>query len=289
MQPKTYTQLEGNFTQSLGLNAPTFSTNEAVSLLATTQFLYTAGIMIAVVAAGVMYMRAGLIRMQPDSERAVSKSNAEIKRVTLGLLGILSLFVILYTFNRDLLTGDVKLQELRTNTTPATAPISTSTSTSTTSPSTQIPGTYEAYVASHNAVVARLAPSNINTNYNNRPCTQAQLSERRPQCTSLAYLPEETIQMLLRINGSCNCTIVITGGTEPGHAVNGSHGINRRGVDLRLTGPRGDPNNPDKLYQYLKSVSTRLGPSSNCFERYRYSTFTFCDERPPNAQHFHVD
>lgn len=60
-----------------------------------------------------MYARAGLIRMQA-SEQGVRKSNEEIKRVTIGLLGILSLFVIIYTFNRDILRGDVGLDAFRT-------------------------------------------------------------------------------------------------------------------------------------------------------------------------------
>jgi hypothetical protein len=126
MNPKTYTSLEPAFSQTFTQNgqAVGFSTDAAVSLFASTSFLYTLGIMLSVVAAGVMYARAGVYRMQA-SEKGVRKSNEEIKRTTLGLLGVLSLFVIIYTFNRDLLTGDVTLGELRAGTAAPSGGLST--------------------------------------------------------------------------------------------------------------------------------------------------------------------
>jgi hypothetical protein len=109
-----YTPLEFGFTQAVSYDGKgtSFSSLDAVSLFTSTSFLYSLGIMISVVAAGFMYARAGLWRMEA-SERGVRKSNEEIKRTTLGLLGILSLFVIIYTFNKDLLTGDVSLKDLK--------------------------------------------------------------------------------------------------------------------------------------------------------------------------------
>jgi hypothetical protein len=119
----SYTSLEPAFTQTFTQDgqAVGFSTDAAVSLFASTSFLYTLGIMLSVVAAGVMYARAGVWRMEA-SERGVKKSNEEIKRTTLGLLGVLSLFVIIYTFNRDLLTGNVGLDGLRAGTSAYTPP-----------------------------------------------------------------------------------------------------------------------------------------------------------------------
>lgn len=109
---KTYTSLEPSYFQSTGVQAPAFNTGQAVSLFSSTSFLYSLAIMLSVLAAGVMYARAGIWRMEA-SERGVRRSNDEIKRVTLGLLGVLSLFVILYTFNKDLLSGNVGLDGLR--------------------------------------------------------------------------------------------------------------------------------------------------------------------------------
>jgi hypothetical protein len=113
MAIRTYESLEPSFSQSLGLGkGVSFSTDAPVSLFTTTSFLYSLAIMISVVAAGFIYARAGLWRMQA-SEAGVRKSNEEIKRATLGLLGVLSLFVILYTFNRGLLSGEVGFKDLR--------------------------------------------------------------------------------------------------------------------------------------------------------------------------------
>jgi hypothetical protein len=110
---RSYNSLEPSLSQSLGLDAFSFSTANPVSFLATTNFLYSLAIMLSVLAAGFIYARAGLWRMQA-SEAGVRKSNEEIKRATLGLLGVLSLFVILYTFNKGLLSGEVGLKDLRT-------------------------------------------------------------------------------------------------------------------------------------------------------------------------------
>ena len=113
MDNKTYIPLEPSFSQSLGIkDAPAFKAGEVASLFTSTSFLYSFAIMLSVVAAGVMYARAGIYRMQA-SEAGVRKSNDEIKRTTIGLLGVLSLFVIIYTFNKGLLTGDVGLDGLK--------------------------------------------------------------------------------------------------------------------------------------------------------------------------------
>jgi hypothetical protein len=157
----------------------------------------------------------------------------------------------------------------------------------TTSPSLPKPtnATYAARVASHNQTLSRLAP-NIHTNHNDAPCTEAQFNETKPSCTSLAFVPEETIQMLLKLKSMCGCSVTISGATEPGHL---SHRENARPVDLRLGGPRGSVDNTDPLYVFIKGAAVnKLGGSGNCFERYVWNSFTFCDERPPNAQHFHV-
>jgi hypothetical protein len=114
MATKTYQVLEPSYSQTLSQDGRplSFSTSNAVSLFTSTSFLWSAGIMICVVAAGFMYMRAGALRMQA-SEAGVRKSNEEIKRTTIGLIGVLSLFVILYTFNKGLLRGDVSLISLK--------------------------------------------------------------------------------------------------------------------------------------------------------------------------------
>jgi hypothetical protein len=209
---------------------------------------------------------------------------------------VFGLFLIIFTLNKDILTGNVGLEELRTR------PVGNQNQTSPVVGGTPSVGggvtpgvgttpsggssSYTARKASHDQIAARLAASNIKTNYNSVACTEAQFSEAKPACTSLAYMPEETIQLLLKINSSCGCTVTVTGGTEPGHL---SHGENKRPVDLRLGGPRGSTDNTDPLYVYIKNSATnKYGSSNSCFEQYLLFGYIFCDERPPNAQHFHV-
>jgi hypothetical protein len=60
------------------------------------------------------YTEAGIIRMEA-SERGIKNSNEIFKKTTLGLLGVFSLWLILSTINKDLLTGNVGLEKLRTS------------------------------------------------------------------------------------------------------------------------------------------------------------------------------
>lgn len=116
--------------------------------------------------------------------------------------------------------------------------------------------------------------------------------------TMLDNLPEETIQMILKLNSNCRCKITITGGTEPGHKTHGyQNGSWRRAVDLRIT----DPVSSDALYQFIVNPtnSTKVTDTGGCYARYRWysaGTFTFCDEKPKNegsfgsqSRHWHID
>jgi hypothetical protein len=290
MQPPvtSYTSLEPTNLNSLGVSAPSFDAKSTQSIFTTSSFLYSLFFTAIVMAAFYRYVVAGTLRMQA-SEQSIRLSNEIIKKVTLGLLGVFSLFLILVTVNKNMVSGTVGLDGLRANggggNTTTQNPVSTQTGPGTVANSGS--HTYQQRVTDHNRAASALAP--IKTNHNNTPCTEAEFNQKGsiPPCTSLAFLPEETIQLLLNINGSCKCSLVVTGGTEPNHQ---SHGEGLRAVDIRLTGPRGDSNNTDPLYVYIKSIAiNKLGSNSKCFERYLWHTFTFCDEKPPNDQHFHVN
>ena len=105
-----YQTLEGESLKSLGV-IPTFNTGENVSFVSTTTFLYTLFFVAIVVASFYRYVIAGALRMQA-SENTIRQSNEIIKRVTLGLLGVFSLFIILFTVNKNMLTGDIDLGAL---------------------------------------------------------------------------------------------------------------------------------------------------------------------------------
>ena len=271
---KTYTSLEPSYFQSLGEKgvAPTFSTGDAVSLFSSTSFLYSLAIMLSVLAAGVMYARAGIWRMEA-SERGVRRSNDEIKRVTLGLLGVLSLFVILYTFNKDLLSGNVGLDGLRATAGKsggggsfggggATGDFST--------PPTPTDGSEE----QNRRALKNLGITVISTSGQTTPCTTAQLQQAKPACTNLTGIPSSVISMLTQLRSSCSGNIKVTGGTEPGHK---SHGPGKAAVDV--------DDDDSQLNTCIRKFPT--GPSlSWCNATFIGLGFVFCDEK--GTSHWHI-
>jgi hypothetical protein len=88
----------------------------------------------------------------------------------------------------------------------------------------------------------------------------------RPQqtsnCTNIAGLPQTTIDRLIAIKQQCdkvigNCTMVVTGGTEPGHS---SHGPGKPIVDLRLDGSQGTLNTA----QFISTRASNFGVTKIC-------------------------
>ena len=107
----SYTALEKDSLKPLGIDSPTF--DGSASLYASSSFLYALCFSAIIGAAFYRYVIAGTLRMQA-SEGSIRQSNEVFKKVTLGLLGVFSLFLIIFTVNKDLLTGDVGLSALRT-------------------------------------------------------------------------------------------------------------------------------------------------------------------------------
>lgn len=95
-------------------------------------------------------------------------------------------------------------------------------------------------------------------------------------CTSVGGLPAGTVSELIALKSSCNCDIIITGGSELGHR---SHGPMRSRVDLRLT-----PSLATYLAQQAPSTqgsSCALGP------RHVVNGNTFVNEAGGDP-HWHV-
>lgn len=105
----SYVFLEGNVAKQLGVSG-----NISDSFFATSTFIYTLLFVAIVVAAFYRYTLAGIWRMEASST-GIKKSNDELKRVSLGLLGVFTLFLILFTVNKGMLTGDVGLGALGKN------------------------------------------------------------------------------------------------------------------------------------------------------------------------------
>jgi hypothetical protein len=274
----TYTSLEPSYLPafSVGGTVPGFSTDSAVSLLASTSFLFTLGIMVCFFVGGLMYMRAGFIRL-PASEQAIRKSNAEIKRITLGLIGVASLFVLIYTLNKDLLTGTVGFENLRSGT-GTKAPIAL--------PSTKTPTASQPSIPANNddpkgwnaikddpAMRAQLASlPNGGITVSKSVCT----NPTQTSCTTVGGWDPGTPTMLAQLRSTCSGGIAVTGGTEAGHK---SHGPGLRPVDLSM-------NQPGGLNDCIKSFPA--GPSLGfCYKTYQNFGYVFCDEISV-PRHWHV-
>ncbi len=262
--PTSYTSLEPKSLSSLGVQAPAFNGGNT-SFLATSTFLYTLFFVAIVGAAFYRYGVAGILRMQA-SEPTIRKSNEIIKQVTLGLLGVFSLFLILFTVNKGLITGDVGLEGLRAT----NGGVSGGTTPATTQQNTAQPsGSGSSAIQNDGAVRAQLA--NINISVNKNVCS----SPSQTGCTTVGGLPDSTITMLGQLRDACRGSIVVTGGTEAGHK---SHGPGLTPVDISL--------NDSTLNACIRAFTS--GPSlSWCNSTFTNFGYIFCDEKNTEA-HWHV-
>lgn len=266
--------LQPNYTEPLGIASATFNP-DAVDLFTSIQGLYMLGVMISIVAAGIMYMWAGFVRMQA-SHQAVTKSNAIIKRTTIGLLGVICFYAAVYTLNPDLLTGNVGLEKLFVKSPTSTVP-SASTSTSTPSSGPSIPKNNDDpdgwnAIKNDDAIRKQLAAlPNGGVTVNKKVCTVP----TQTGCTTVGGWPPSTLTMLAELRSACGGKIQITGGTEAGHS---SHGPGRRPADIGF--------NDDTLNKCIRSFPA--GPSASfCYKTYQKFGFIFCDEINSN-RHWHV-
>ena len=265
----SYTPLEPDIIKSISKDgAPlSFNANQSISLFTSTSFIYVALISACIVATAFVWIRGSLWRMEA-SESGIRKSNEEFKRGTLGLLGVLSLFLILYTVNRDLLTGEVGLVNLKT--TPSTSSSSQIITSSNTSKPTPTTGSMVDAINGDASIRAQLASNNISVN---KPVCS---DPSQTNCTTVGGLPASTLTMLSSLRSQCTGKIEITGGTEAGHL---SHGPNKTPVDISILNNNG-----------LNDCIRRFpqGPNNGkCYYTYKMFGFIFCDEISATI-HWHV-
>jgi len=262
----TYEPLEPGFTAAVGGKSIGFDTSTTPSLFTSTSFLYTLFFVIIVVAASGRYAIAGLYRMEA-TKPGIQKSNEIFKRVTLGLLGVFSLWLILATVNKDLLSGDVGLRALHINGSTggsglAQSGVGASAGTKT-STVTQNTG------GADDATRKRLNSAGISIN--KADCTDPSQTD----CTSLDNLPEDTISMLLSLRQACSGNITVTGGTEAGHA---SHGKGKYPVDISQ--------NDSNLNSCISKGQSTTGPGAG--SAYSNFGYIFWLENGGSAVHWHV-
>ena len=170
MATPTYTPISPDL-NTFGGTVPKYDGKDT-TLFASTSFLWTICFMFIIMAAVYQYIMVGIYRLEP-SEQGARKSKEVFKKTTLGLLGVLGLFLLLAALNKTFLTGDVGAPPLQTNSTSSiptgTAPVTKNEQASqSVNKSAQAgnaglgklrpnePNTpYEARVASHNTICAR--------------------------------------------------------------------------------------------------------------------------------------
>lgn len=94
-------------------------------------------------------------------------------------------------------------------------------------------------------------------------------------CTNVGGLDARVVSGLQALRAACNCTPVITGGTEAGHSAGSRHNTGRA-VDLRIT---------EAVVTALLQSSTRsaMGFSELCTNDARLASVSNCSEREPHV------
>jgi hypothetical protein len=270
-----YETLEGNSLSSVGINNTPKFDGADVSFFTTSSFIYTLFFVAILLAAFYEYILVGIYRMEA-SEAGIHKSNEVFKRTTLGLLGVFSLFLIIFTINKGLLTGNVGLDALKYNGAAGGSQTTTPVQTNPI-PQTTPNGTDNTSISGDAAIRQQLA--NVGITVNNPVCTfVTQLN-----CTSLGGLPSDTISMLISLKQVCPGAIQVSGGTEAGHS---SHGPGKYPVDLS----KGNPlQSCIESFPYSSKIPKRVTGADLCFPNKVFEKFgyVFCDEAG-SAPHWHV-
>lgn len=292
-----YIPLENKLLNSIGVQAPSFTgtsltVSDTTSLVATLFFMLIGG------AAFYRYAMAGIYRLEA-SENGVRKSNEAFRDATLGLLGVFLMFLIFFTFNRDLLSSDVGLSILKVPSAAGTVgggavtgggtggggapsgPLPTGACVRKTCTSADLPRVTGSADAS---VRSALSAGGINVNVG--ACS----SVGQSSCTNVGGLPDDVVSMLKSLKAACSCNVTVSGGTE--WWSHGTHGPGVPVVDLRIPVSGGGPNLSDPLYVFLAS-KTKIGGNSYCHATYAWNGWSFCDEKSGGTslstnRHWHV-
>lgn len=158
-----------------------------------------------------------------DSAPKKSEYKDKIWTILQGLLLILSAYTIMYTINPKLTQIELNLISPKLQAVPT---VETTTGAALENPDEK-------------AIRTQLVGISVNAD----PCAPNQTRG----CTNLAGLPQYAVNRLNSLKNICGCDLMITGGTEGGHA---SHGPGQAKVDLRPSA---------SLNQYLGVTNPREG------------------------------
>ena len=256
-----YTPLEASLPQAVGGNLSFDVSHSTIS--SATSSLFVLMISACLLAGMIRFAYAGLLYVKATSSNQANEAKDILKNAAYGIIGVLGIYLILNQINPDMLRGDISFAKIEGNKIVSAQPQATSAVNTSVNP---------------NEAEARKKLIGVGVN-NPNPCTGGQTSG----CTTIAGLPDKSFDMVNDLKVHCNCSVMITGGTEPGHK---SHGPGLNVVDLRCdSGGKGC--GTDSLSNYIRSTGASRTPKSFCYEEFYLNGFKFCNEIN-SAIHWHV-
>jgi len=219
----------------------------------------SAGAIIAVIRLGV----AGFKYMGSDMWSTKSKAREDIGEVFLGLMLLLSLWIILNQINPNLLNLNIVFPKTQGIAAPSAV---------LTRPSSIDQVALDGILADENRVRGILQSSGIGINAG--PCYRVTDS----LCTNVGQLGVSAITGLQVLKANCRCSVTVTGGTEGWLHSNGTaHGPNNPVVDIRKDA---------RLDNYIRTAGLIPSPGTkNGRPLYVLGGGTYWDE---DSAHWHV-
>jgi len=206
--------------------------------------VFTAFVGLAIVAAVIMIILGGFGYVMSALPSEKSDGKKKIQEAVSGLLLLFVSTILLYTINPDLLRSGLKLKKVSIISSGTTSVSETgvpqNTNTETTAPSTSSGNEQE-----NREILANNGHITVNA--------------QAPQ-TILAGVNDATLSEVTNLQQQCNCDIVVTAGSEPGHA-NGTYShANGYKVDLRTS---------SSVSNYIMDNYTNIGKRSDGAMQYK--------------------
>lgn len=253
-------------------------------------YMWLLGIVACLLAGAAIIATGGLRLTVADSGNKAREIKEDIVRAVYGVIGVLALWLILYQVNPDLLRGEISFKPINIPAKTTATATSTAPGGTTAAPSTPLPAGACVNSNCPNSKLAeitadeqraRAALSAAGVSVNRSACTRV----GQTSCTNVGLLPNEVISMLAQLKTACNCTVVISGGTE--WWSHSTHGPGVPVVDLQI--------GSSPLDTYIKRQPTSP-TSGRCAGGvvYVFQGWRFCNEEQgtyakTTGAHWHVN
>ena len=222
---------------------------------------------------------AGLTKIYSASVSSQSESNEKIKAFGISLIVIvltMSLFSYLGVF-----TSDFSLKPLSSGSPSSLGVVGTPSPNPT--PTGSIDQNLSAILATEDTN-RKFLETFQNIQINKKACT----SVGQTNCTSVGGMGGRTLAMLESLKRACNCKMTVTGGTEWWiHSKTTKH---RPGESTAVDLSFGSKDRDVSKFIYESPLFKKETAWSNCYARFSWSGFTFCDEKENGSQprHWHI-